>query len=99
MGEPSVLIGFAKQAVDGYAAIKEAKALADAAKAVAALKELSGCLGIAGALVGFFFSFFGSGPDPEILKLQLMVRDTQTEIATGQWQIMEAIRKLNNAEA
>lgn len=63
------------------------------------LKKLSGALGIAGALVGFIFSFFGSGPDPEILKLQDMIKDTQTLLTLGNEQIMNAIRKLDTAEA
>jgi hypothetical protein len=65
------------------------------------LQKISASLGIAGALVGFVFSFFGSGtgPDPEILKLQQMIRDTQTLIVQGNEEIMAAIRKLNSLEA
>lgn len=37
---------------------------------------LSGSLGIVGSLVGFLFDFIGHGPDPEILKLQDMIKET-----------------------
>lgn len=53
--------------------------------AIGYMKNLSLSLGVAGALVGFIFSFFGgsSGPDPEILKLQEMIKQTQTLISLG----------------
>jgi hypothetical protein len=63
-------VGYAQAAVDAYTQIQEAKNLASLATKISALKQLSGYLGVAGALVGFIFSFFGTGPDPEILKLQ-----------------------------
>jgi xanthosine utilization system XapX-like protein len=43
---------------------------------------------MAGALVGFIFSFIGgNAPDPEILKLQAMIKETQTLIVLGNQEI------------
>ena len=71
------MIDFAKTSLDYYIQIQEAKELAELASKISALKQISGYLGIAGALVGFIFSFIG-GPqvDPEILKLQEMIKET-----------------------
>lgn len=74
--QPTDVIGFAKTSLDYYIKIQEAKNIAELASKISALKQLSGYLGIAGALVGFVFSFFGTGPDPEILKLQEMIKET-----------------------
>ena len=94
------MIGYAREALDYYIKIQEAKEIAALAARISALKQLSGYLGIAGALVGFIFSFFGgTGPDPEILKLQEMIKETQTLITLGNQEILNAIRKLNSAEA
>eukprot|EP00347_Sterkiella_histriomuscorum_P014024 403362451 len=90
------MIKEAKDALDGYIKIKEA---ADVANKLKAFKQLSGALGIVGSLVGFIFSFFGSGPDPEILKLQEMIKQTQTLIVLGNEEILNAIRQLNSKEA
>ena len=51
-----------------------------------------------GALVGFIFSFLG-GVDPEILKIQAMIRETQSLIVLGNKEIMDAIRRLDSKEA
>lgn len=94
---PSKVIDYAKNSLDFYIQIQEAKELASLASRISALKQLSGYLGIAGALVGFVFSFFGGeGPDPEILKLQEMIKETQTLITLGNQEILNAIRKLNS---
>ena len=93
------MINKAKDAVDSYIALREAQKLANIADKLKGFKQLSACLGIAGALVGFIFSFFGTGPDPEILKLQQMIRETQTLITLGNEEILNAIRKLNSQEA
>ena len=94
---PSDVIGYAKDSVDAYTQILEAREMAQLAQRIAGLKMLSGYLGIAGALVGFIFSFFGgSGPDPEILKLQQMIKETQTLITLGNQEILNAIRRLNS---
>lgn len=92
------MIGYAKESLDLYIAIQEAKELAELANRIKSLKALSSYLGVAGALVGFIFSFFGSGegPDPEILKLQEMIKETQTLITLGNQEILNAIRKLNS---
>jgi len=93
------VIDAAKGAIDGYIAIEEATKAADVLASLSAFKALSGYLGVAGALVGFVFSFFTSGPDPEILKLQEMIKETQTLIVLGNQEVLNAIRKLDSAEA
>lgn len=78
------MINNAKSAVDYIIKFKEASMaaakVANIASKLEFLNKISASLGVAGALVGFVFSFFGpgTGPDPEILKLQEMIRDTQT---------------------
>ena len=94
---PAEVVGVAKDATDAYIAIREASKVADIAKKLAGFKALSSTLGFAGAFLGLFFP--GGGPDPEILKLQQMVRETQTEIALGNQAILEAVRKLNSDDA
>ncbi|CDW84951.1 UNKNOWN [Stylonychia lemnae] len=94
------LINNAKDAVDGYLEIAKAgKEAADIAGKLAVFEKLSGALGIAGALVGFIFAFIGTGPDPEILKLQEMIKETQSLVVLGNDKILSAIRKLNSQEA
>ena len=69
------MIGNAKTAVDMLIKFREAQMqaakIANIAAKLECLNKISASLGIAGALVGFVFSFFGpgTGPDPEILKL------------------------------
>lgn len=99
--DPSDYIGYAKTSVDTMTSVLEALNNDKLKDAIGKMKNLSLSLGVAGALVGFIFSFFGSGdgPDPEILKLQQMIRETQTMIALGNQDILNAIRKLNSDEA
>ena len=61
------------------------------------LRGLSSSLGLAGALVGFVFSFFEGKqpPSPEILKLQEMIKETQIQIADGNNRIENAIQQLD----
>ena len=82
---PPVIIDKVKQSLDAYIKIKEAKLTGEALKKLAGFKKLSDALGVAGAFVGFVFSFFGegTGPDPEIIKLQKMIGETQTLITIG----------------
>jgi hypothetical protein len=72
---PDDYIGYAKTSVDIMTNVLEALEDDRLKSAIGLMKNLSTSLGVAGALVGFIFSFFGgSGPDPEILKLQQMIR-------------------------
>lgn len=83
--DPADYVGYAKTSVETMTSIMEALNNEKLKSAIGMMKNLSLTLGVAGALVGFIFSFFGSGdgPDPEILKLQQMIRETQTMIALG----------------
>jgi hypothetical protein len=72
--------------------------------AISFFKGLSSTLGVAGAFVSFFLSFFGgSGPDPAIMaelkKLQDMVKEAQIQIAVGIQEVLSAISQLNFDEA
>ena len=80
--------------------IKESKIAKNIQGCIKAYKELSEYMGVAGSIAGFVFDLFGSGssqtPDPELLKLEDMIKDTQILIMQGNQQVMEAIAKLNS---
>ncbi len=93
---PQDLISNTQAAVDGFQ--KLAEAAGNMPNVVNALGKISSVLGPVGALVGLVFTFIPT-TNPDIVMLQNMITDTQKMIATGNQEILNAIRKLNSQEA
>eukprot|EP00347_Sterkiella_histriomuscorum_P003760 403363054 len=101
ISKPKDLDETANESLGWIQKYKESKLAKNVQGKIQAFKQISNYLGLAGSLVGFVSSFFSSGaqPDPEILKLEQMIRETQTMITLGNEQILNAIRKLNSQQA
>ena len=83
---PADYFGYAQTALDALSEVNLGRNSQNSARVVAGLKRLSGAMGVAGAVAGFFLDLFGggAGPDPEILKLQEMVKELQNMIRDTQ---------------
>lgn len=63
---------------------KSMKQFATVAKALEGIGKFSAVLGVAGPIIGILLSFMGgSQPDPELLKIQKMIEETQVMISQG----------------
>ncbi|CDW87215.1 UNKNOWN [Stylonychia lemnae] len=89
----------AKEAMKAYQNSKLVKNIQGCIQAISTLSEY---MGVAGSVVGFVFTLFGGSsytPDPALLELEDMIRDTQLLIIEGNEEVMNSIRKLNSQQA